>query len=215
MRRLIREGNPPSGQLASPVPQYWNPSTGTFEDVLGAHGAPRAILYDPNGQPIGTQTNPLDVRVRELEAKLDVLKQTIESGVQLKGRDVEVVTVYDALAITDTGDNVSTAIDTGRFKHFSIMARSSHNAPVNLRVVSHAGAPATRGTFLWVDGDNPATPDVVIPSQQDRWHAIHTHPAIERFIQFGLSGIRFNATAMPNDVPTQGSLTLQIWGVPN
>ena len=86
MRRLIREGNPPSGQPASPVPQYWNPSTETFEDVLGAHGAPRAILYGPNGQPIGTQTNPLDVRVRELEAKLDELKQTIESGVQLKGR---------------------------------------------------------------------------------------------------------------------------------
>lgn len=30
--------------------------------------------------------NPLEVRVRELEAKLDELKQTIESGVQLKGR---------------------------------------------------------------------------------------------------------------------------------
>src|SRR5690606_6097641 len=32
--------------------------------------------------------NPLEVRVRELEAKLDVLKQTIESGVQLKGSSV-------------------------------------------------------------------------------------------------------------------------------
>lgn len=30
--------------------------------------------------------NPLEVRVRELEAKLDELKQTIESGVQLKGQ---------------------------------------------------------------------------------------------------------------------------------
>src|SRR5690606_13659837 len=60
MRRLIREGNPPSGQLASPVPQYWNPNTEAFEDVLGAHGAPRAILYGPNGQPIGS-SNPLPV----------------------------------------------------------------------------------------------------------------------------------------------------------
>lgn len=33
--------------------------------------------------------NPLEVRVRELEAKLDELKQTIESGVQLKGRLTE------------------------------------------------------------------------------------------------------------------------------
>lgn len=87
--RLLREGSPPSGQLASPVPQYWDPDAnggkGDWRKVEGAHGAPRAILYGPNGQPIGTQTNPLEVRVRELEAKLDELKQTIESGVQLKG----------------------------------------------------------------------------------------------------------------------------------
>ncbi len=59
-RRLIRESDPPAGQLASPVPQYWNPNTEAFEDVLGAHGAPRAILYGPNGQPIGS-SNPLPV----------------------------------------------------------------------------------------------------------------------------------------------------------
>lgn len=36
--------------------------------------------------------NPLEVRVRELEAKLDELKQTIESGVQLKGHVVALLT---------------------------------------------------------------------------------------------------------------------------
>lgn len=78
-RRLIREGDPPSGQLASPVPQYWNPSTEAFEDVLGAHGAPRAILYGPNGQPI-SQSNPLEVRVRELEAELAAMRGMLETG---------------------------------------------------------------------------------------------------------------------------------------
>lgn len=88
MRRLIREGNPPSGQLASPVPQYWNPSTEAFEDVLGAHGAPRSILYGPNGQPI-SQSNPLEVRVRDLEAELAAMRGMLETGnakVTLTGR---------------------------------------------------------------------------------------------------------------------------------
>lgn len=88
-RRLIREGDPPSGQLASPVPQYWNPSTEAFEDVLGAHGAPRAILYGPNGQPI-SQSNPLEVRVRELEAELAAMRGMLETGnakVTLTGSD--------------------------------------------------------------------------------------------------------------------------------
>lgn len=77
-RRLIREGDPPAGQLASPVPQYWNPSTEAFEDVLGAHGAPRAILYGPNGQPINNE-NPLEVRVRLLEELLGALNAAKET----------------------------------------------------------------------------------------------------------------------------------------
>lgn len=154
------------------------------------------MLFGPDGQPINS-TKRLPVEAT------------------LTGQGIEVVTVYDALAITAPGDNVSTIIDTSSFKYFSIMARSSHDAPVTLRVTSHAGAPAARGTFMWFDDGDPTAPGVEIPAQQDRWFAIHTHPAIERFIQFGLSRIRFNATAMPNNLPTQGSLTLQIWGVPN
>ena len=56
MRRLIREGNPPSGQLASPVPQYWNPEIEEFEDVIGKHGAPCATLVGPDGHPISNTT---------------------------------------------------------------------------------------------------------------------------------------------------------------
>lgn len=64
MDRLKREANPPTGQLASPVPQYWNPNTEDFEYVLGAHGAPRAILYGPNGQPISSSNRlPVDAAV--------------------------------------------------------------------------------------------------------------------------------------------------------
>lgn len=48
--------------------------------------------------------NPLEVRVRELEAKLDELKQTIESGVQLKGQIVD--TLCDVTVdVADFGNN--------------------------------------------------------------------------------------------------------------
>jgi len=35
MSRLKREGNPPSNQLASPVPQAWDPSINDFKEITG------------------------------------------------------------------------------------------------------------------------------------------------------------------------------------
>lgn len=70
MDRLIRESNPPAGQVASPVPQVWDPTAngglGGWARVYGEHNASRVILYGPNGQTID-QDNPLEVRVRALE----------------------------------------------------------------------------------------------------------------------------------------------------
>jgi hypothetical protein len=36
MSRLKREGNPPSNQLASPVPQAWDPSINDFREITGS-----------------------------------------------------------------------------------------------------------------------------------------------------------------------------------
>jgi hypothetical protein len=71
---LIREGNPPAGKLASPTPQYdlTADGQGGKERVLGSHGAPRAQLYDKNGNPIDA-SNPLEARARQLETLLGAL----------------------------------------------------------------------------------------------------------------------------------------------
>jgi hypothetical protein len=37
--RLGREGDPPSGLLASPYPQYWNDDANDYERVKGSNGA--------------------------------------------------------------------------------------------------------------------------------------------------------------------------------
>jgi|SRR5690625_1045734 len=85
--RLNRESNPPSGMFASPTPQYWDRDTQRPEDVEGYGGAPGAVLFGPNGQPI-TDANPLEVRVRELENELQELRGMFSDGdakVQLSG----------------------------------------------------------------------------------------------------------------------------------
>lgn len=162
-RRLIREGDPPAGQLASPVPQYWNPNTEAFEDVLGAHGAPRAILYGPNGQPI-SQSNPLEVRVRELEAELAAMRGMLETGdakVQLKGRlpqpeapipidvrsrNIQVKRVTTNLAPIEPNESKSLLIKpstgtVGRIQTLAVDFRPSNATEGNLRVTIRNGSP--------------------------------------------------------------------------
>ena len=39
MDRLLREGNPPTGQLASPKPQYKDVQTNNWEELKGEGGA--------------------------------------------------------------------------------------------------------------------------------------------------------------------------------
>lgn len=88
IKRLLRESNPPAGMLASPVPQYEDVSTGEPGAVKGRYGAPFSMLLGPDGQPIDP-SNPLEVRVRELETELQELRQLLQSGdtkVQLMGR---------------------------------------------------------------------------------------------------------------------------------
>ena len=84
MDRLIREANPPTGQLASPKPQYKKPGVDGYEPVEGQHGAPFAILKDANGNVISPATEDKLEQVRQLlagvatEAKLEQVKSELE-----------------------------------------------------------------------------------------------------------------------------------------
>ena len=77
MDRLLREGNPPVGQLASPKPQYKKPGVDEYEPVEGQHGAPFAILKDASGNVVSPATEDKLEQVRQLlsgvatEAKLE------------------------------------------------------------------------------------------------------------------------------------------------
>ena len=77
MDRLLREGNPPAGQLASPKPQYKKPGVDEYAPVEGQHGAPFATLKDASGNIVSPATEDKLEQVRQLlagvatEAKLE------------------------------------------------------------------------------------------------------------------------------------------------
>ena len=84
MDRLIREANPPTGQLASPKPQYKKPGVDEYEPVEGQHGAPFATLKDASGNIVSPATEDKLEQVRQLlagvatEAKLEQVKSELE-----------------------------------------------------------------------------------------------------------------------------------------
>jgi hypothetical protein len=84
MDRLLREGNPPAGQLASPKPQYKKPGVDEYAPVEGQHGAPFAILKDASGNVVSPAT---DAKLEQVKSELELVKselQTIKAN-QLSG----------------------------------------------------------------------------------------------------------------------------------
>lgn len=69
------------------IPQLWDGSN--WRPLKGTKdGHQQTQLVGPDGQPIGSE-NPLEVRVRELEEKLDAMNQLLQSGdakMQLTGQ---------------------------------------------------------------------------------------------------------------------------------
>nr|PZM87706.1 MAG: hypothetical protein DIU81_08870 [[Clostridium] cellulosi] len=46
-----------------PVPQYYNPAIDDYEPLQGVNGAHRVLLFDTNGNPLLTASNPGNVQI--------------------------------------------------------------------------------------------------------------------------------------------------------
>src|SRR5690554_6183233 len=87
MSRLKREGNPPSNQLASPVPQAWDPSINDFREITGQNlGGGR---FGADGVQWGKTASGLFVPVR-------VTNDGVQE-VQLSGTNLEIVKVHTSV----------------------------------------------------------------------------------------------------------------------
>lgn len=60
-----------------PIPQYFDPLADEYKPLLGQHGAARSILYGPDGQPIGTVGNQLQVKAHDTDAALGQIKDAL------------------------------------------------------------------------------------------------------------------------------------------
>ena len=60
-----------------PIPQYFDPLADEYKPLLGQHGAARSILYGPDGQPIGTSGNPLQVKAHDTDTVLGQIKDAL------------------------------------------------------------------------------------------------------------------------------------------
>lgn len=76
MDRLLREANPPTGQLASPKPQYKKPGEDAYEPVEGQYGAPFAILKNASGQVISPAT---DTQLEQVKSELELIKSELQT----------------------------------------------------------------------------------------------------------------------------------------
>lgn len=98
MSRLKREGNPPTGQLASPVPQYKDTVLNDWAELQGEGGA--SYVKDRDAL---AKLEQVKSELELVKAELATIKANQLSGdqkVQLSGTTTEVVKVVDALAIT-------------------------------------------------------------------------------------------------------------------
>ncbi len=75
MDRLRRETNPPSGQLASPVPQYKDVITGEFEELQGEGGA--SYVKDRDAL---AQLQQVKADLALVKADLAVVRQQLAEG---------------------------------------------------------------------------------------------------------------------------------------
>jgi len=60
-----------------PIPQYFDPLADEYKPLLGQHGAARSVLYGPDGQPIGTAGNPLQVKAHDTDTVLGQIKDAL------------------------------------------------------------------------------------------------------------------------------------------
>ena len=94
------------------APQYYNPTTDEYEVLLGQDGAARAILYGPDGQPIGTSGNPLQVKAQDTDEAIGTLAGLVATESGQTAIASAITSLAQAVATETTLDDVKTAAET-------------------------------------------------------------------------------------------------------
>ena len=172
MDRLLRESNPPTGQLASPKPQYKDVQTNNWEELKGEGGASyvkdkdvfakleqaRALLDAISGKDFATQTTLAAVlaKLTNLESELATIKANQLSGdqkVQLSGN---IALQYKYSIIPNTGAR----------HYFGVSGvKLLHNGPMTFWLKNNFDLGTRNNVQLhWYTGGNQIIPPTTLPN---------------------------------------------------
>ena len=132
-----------------------------------------------------------------------------EAKVQLSGPNVEIVKIFNAVAITTTSNISSNLISLNRYKTGTFVLY--HTLGVELELYPQFGA--TLNPLIFVNGEWKSTQAALItipPMSAEGRIMLNTHPTYKDVFSSGLHSVRFVVNA--KTAPTSGSLTLEYWG---
>lgn len=124
---------------------------------------------------------------------------------QLTGSTVEEQYIIDAEAPTDTA-RYFFSVDASKYKQVYLQLRNSTDKDVNIHVKPNT---ATSPNPLYWDGEDWGTKYSVTLPPSNNWYQLNTYfsfLSIEGIKEFGVSYRYF-------DAPTEGSITVKMWGV--
>jgi len=128
-----------------------------------------------------------------------------EKSMQLTGRNVEEIVVFNALAITSTTAQTSNEIGLSKYKDIFIYAYDTHNQDITASVQLESGNIYDwSGSAFGANNTAILSVDAARYDLTSKWSFLKARP---------LKYLRFRAAATV--APTSGSLTLKIWGVLN
>lgn len=197
MSRLKREGNPPSNQLASPVPQAWDPSINDFREITGQNlGGGR---FGADGVQWGKTASGLFVPVR-------VTNDGVQE-VQLSGTIVKPHVFFDNQEVRATTGLILGTQQTVNSKGITILVRNALDAEISIVVLL---APNNHGLIRSVVWDGEGFRELVrpgavkIPANQNRWFILNTYYT---FLDT-LIVDKMNIGIEPSTEPTTGFVTI-------
>lgn len=185
-------------------------------------------LFDGSGNPIAPATETtLAVAVTRLESILSRLEGVFDISdrsnralgqVQLTGRNAEIITLVDTVAVTDTDEHLSGVLSTlGKYRDYEIFVTNEHNQPVYIGFKFGGVYPRV------VNSDGSL-------SDYNRWGKAHVVPAGARRValsQLPLSGTNdkfpYKAFRQPDfriayqfvTAPTSGTISIWLVGILN
>lgn len=192
-----------------PIPQFYNPTEDAFNPLTGANlGSGR---YGADGVMWGKTAGGVYIPV-QVNANGEVLTQ-------LSGRKVEETIIFNALAVTATGDKYTTVTGLDKYKSFDFIVTNTLDKPIRIVLKpSHVYGKLikTDGTVIdyapYIDTTAHLVPAGVVETPLSSFPIA----GVQRPLQY--QDYKY-ATATfvfrPREAPTSGSVTIKLLGVLN